>query len=214
MVNYQLGKIYKIVSNTDPDKCYIGSTTKQYLSQRFAQHKAMYKFFLNGKCTKTTSFDLFDEFGIDNCMIVLLETYSCNSKDELHSRERYFIETLNCVNKIVVGRTQNEYITDNKEIIKVKRKEFYEKNKESLLGIAKEYRMENKDKISEKMKEYCEKNKETLNQKKKEYYEQNKTAYNEKRKEKFTCDCGSTIRKSDHLAHNKSAKHQKYLLTI
>ena len=39
MVNYQLGKIYKLVDNTNGN-IYIGSTCKPYLSSRLVQHKS------------------------------------------------------------------------------------------------------------------------------------------------------------------------------
>ena len=42
MVNYNNGKIYKIENNID-DMIYIGSTTKQYLSQRMDKHRSSYK---------------------------------------------------------------------------------------------------------------------------------------------------------------------------
>ena len=150
MVNYQLGKIYKIVSNTDSDKCYVGSTTKKYLSSRLAHHKCVYSKYKVNEFGKFTVFDLFDEFGVDNCQIFLVESCSCNSKDELHARERFYIETMNCVNKYIPGRTDKEYTKDNKE-----------KN----IKRAKEYYLQHTEKKKEYLKEYCIQNKE----KKREY---------------------------------------------
>ena len=48
MTNYTKTTIYRIESPLG-DKVYVGSTTKQYLSQRFAQHKAAYKQWKAGK---------------------------------------------------------------------------------------------------------------------------------------------------------------------
>ena len=45
MVNYQLGKVYKIVGN---GLLYVGSTTRPLLCQRLAQHYSEYKRWLNG----------------------------------------------------------------------------------------------------------------------------------------------------------------------
>ena len=106
--DYQKTKIYKIESHLG-DKIYIGSTAKEYLSQRFQQHKNAYKRWKNGIVGKYTSFELFDEYGIENCQIVLIEAYPCNSKDEKNAKEGHYIKTLNCVNKVVVGRTRKEY---------------------------------------------------------------------------------------------------------
>ena len=105
--DYQKTKIYKIESHLG-NKIYVGSTAKEYLSQRFQQHKVQYKRWKNGKVGKYTSFELFDEYGIENCQIVLIEAYPCNSKDEKNAKEGHYIKTLNCVNKVVVGRTREE----------------------------------------------------------------------------------------------------------
>ena len=105
--DYQKTKIYKIESHLG-DKIYVGSTAKEYLSQRFQQHKNDYKRWKNGKGNNITSFVLFDEYGIENCSIVLIEACLCNSKDEKNAKEGHYIKTLNCVNKVVVGRTREE----------------------------------------------------------------------------------------------------------
>ena len=92
MVNYANGKIYKIESinatEGDPD-IYIGSTTKFYLSERMVLHRRDYDQWKNGiiKVGKITSFDIFDKFGVENCRIVLLETFPCTSRDELFAKE-------------------------------------------------------------------------------------------------------------------------------
>ena len=79
MVNYQNGKLYKIESHQG-DKIYIGSTTKEYLSQRFVAHRDDYKQYKKGKTIgKMTSFNLFDEYGLDNCFITLIESFPCQS---------------------------------------------------------------------------------------------------------------------------------------
>jgi hypothetical protein len=114
MTNYSKTKIYKIESHLG-DKIYIGSTAKEYLSQRFQQHKNDYKRWKLGKGHNITSFNIFELYGINNCSIALIEAYSCNSIDEKNAREGHFIKTLQCVNKIVLGRTPKEYYIDNKE---------------------------------------------------------------------------------------------------
>ena len=35
-------------------------------------------------------YDLFAEFGYENCKIELIELYPCNSKAELHAREGFY----------------------------------------------------------------------------------------------------------------------------
>jgi len=132
-MNYQNGKIYKIESMMG-EKIYIGSTTKQYLSQRLAKHKIDYRQWKQNKpgLSNMTSYELFDEYGLDNCMITLLENFPCESKDELRAKEAYYIRILQCVNKCVPGRTKAQYKNDHRDEIRTKDLEFYHKNKERI----------------------------------------------------------------------------------
>ena len=145
-INYQNGKIYKIQSHVG-DKIYIGSTTKQYLSQRMERHRNKYKGWKKGKERLTNSFLLFDEYGLENCEIVLFELFPCNSKDELNSREAFHIKSTSCVNKIIPCRTIKEWRVDNKDRIKEESKEYYRDNKEKIKDHQTEYRKLNIEKI-------------------------------------------------------------------
>ena len=58
-------------------------------------------------------FFLFDEFGIDNCKIELIENYPAESKAMLQKQEGHYIKNTYCVNKKVEGRTRKEYQEDN-----------------------------------------------------------------------------------------------------
>ena len=64
VVNYNNGKIYKII-NENSETVYIGSTT-QVLCQRYTRH----------------------HHKAQNHKIILIENYSCNSKEELCKREQ------------------------------------------------------------------------------------------------------------------------------
>ena len=108
MVAQTNGKIYK-VQNIAGDKIYIGSTNKKYLSQRMDTHRGSYKRWKVDKADKTYSYDIFEEFGLENCVIVLIENYPCGAKDELRAREAHFIQTMVCVNKNIPGRTVEQY---------------------------------------------------------------------------------------------------------
>ncbi len=148
MVNYNNTKIYKIESDKG-DKIYIGSTTKDRLSQRMANHRSSYhKYKLDGQ-NKCKSYLLFDEYGIENCRIILIELYPCNSKDEALSKEAYHIKINDCVNKNIPGRTREQYKVDNPDYDK----NYYINNKEKVLDSCKAYRENNKEKISNKNKE-------------------------------------------------------------
>ena len=113
MVNYQQGKIYKIENSIG--LIYIGSTTKKYLCERLAQHKASFKRYKEGKYNYITSFKLFENNEQPN--ITLIELCPCNSKDELHKMERENIEKYECVNKIIQSRSTKEYYEDYKDEI-------------------------------------------------------------------------------------------------
>ncbi len=158
MVNYNNSKIYKIENNVD-DEIYIGSTTKQYLSQRMDSHRSNYKRWKSGKSPKVMVFDMFDKHGIENCFIILLQLVNCESKDELLARERYYITTLVCVNKYIPLRTQKEYYNDNTEKILEHKKKYYNDNKDK----KKQYYNDNKEKILEQRKQNYNDNKREIN---------------------------------------------------
>jgi hypothetical protein len=136
MVNYSNGKVYMIepkVEMLDEGDIYIGSTCKEYLSQRMDTHRQAYRQKQNGgKVGNTTSHTLFDKYSIDNCKITLLEVCSCNSRDELIARESHYIRTMKCVNMIVPDRTRDEWKDDNREQYIISRKEYRETNKEKI----------------------------------------------------------------------------------
>ena len=101
MNRYQNSKIYKIYSDLG-DKVYIGCTTKQYLSQRMAKHKYDYTYYKKKRedtgFAFVYSYLMFDEYGVDNCKIELLESYPCNSIDEIRKREAHYIQTVPNIN--------------------------------------------------------------------------------------------------------------------
>ena len=145
MVNYSNGKIYKIepIVDHEEDEIYVGSTTKQYLSQRMDKHRNDYKRWKDGKCRKTSVYVLFDKYGIDNCKIYLLESVIAISKDELLAREGHYIRTLKCVNRCIAGRTIKEYNNDNLDKIK----HYRENNRDKMKNYLVQYRENNKNKI-------------------------------------------------------------------
>ena len=116
-INYNNSKVYKIWS-PQGDKIYVGSTTKQYLSQRMTAHRKDYNYWKSGKGQFITSYLVFDEYGLDNCFIELLEAKSCSSKDELKQLEGGYIRNLVCVNKNIPDRTKKNIM----KLIKIKLK--------------------------------------------------------------------------------------------
>ena len=168
MSRYQNSKIYKIYSDLG-DKVYIGCTTKQYLSQRMAKHKYDYTYYKKKRedtgFAFVYSYLLFDEYGIDNCKIELLEAYPCNSIDEIRKREAHYIKTIPNINNH--HNWTPERIEENKQAERKQAKEFYEKNKTELNKKSIEYYHKNKDIIVEKRNS----NKEKYNLKRREKYQ-------------------------------------------
>ena len=236
MPNLKDGKIYKIVCNIT-DECYIGSTTEPTLARRLAGHVSNYKRWKLGKHHKNSSYDMIDR---GYYQIYLIESYPCNSKDELTSREgeiiRQYKSECECINRKIEGRTKKEYCQDNKEklqkynkqynkdnneLIKENKKQYYKENKykfqeyrEKNKDKFQEYKLDNKEKIKEYTKQYREENKEKISEKAKQYREENKEKISEKAKEKLICVCGSCFRKYDKIKHEITKKHQSYLKSL
>jgi hypothetical protein len=178
MVNYQDGRIYKLVGS---GLTYYGSTT-QNLAVRKAGHKRQ-----NNKCKSRI---LFENGEVD---IVLVEKYPCNSKEELHSRERWYIENNECINKQIPTRTTKEWRELNKDKKKEFDKEYYENNKDKIKDRNKEYRKANKDRIKDRDKEWRELNKDKLNK-------------------KILCECGGSYLLKHKSTHFKTDKHKNLIL--
>jgi hypothetical protein len=222
MVNYNNGKIYKMISSNG--KIYIGSTC-QSLAKRKAKHKSNYADWKKGQYPWTTSFELFDD-AIHDVDIVLLESVACESKEQLHARERHHIESAECVNKYVPLRTKKEYyeyckpklaVARQTDEYKQKQREYREQNNDKTKAWHKKWRDGNKEKIKEyrenskdKMKQYIENNREKLKETWGAYREKNKEVIAQKKKENMACDCGSEIRKCTYARHVKTMKHKQW----
>ena len=146
MNKYQNGKIYKI-EDVGYNKCSIGSTCED-LCQRMARHRAIYKQYAKGKkASYSSSFDLFDEFGLDNCKMELLETVVINTREELRRHEGRHIQNNECINKRLAGRTDQQYYKDNKEAINQKNQRNFYKNQNAMIQKHRDYYRENKAKV-------------------------------------------------------------------
>ncbi len=110
-------------------------------------HRACYTRWNAGLCNNITVNNIFQEYGVENSTIVLIEAYPCTSKDELTSREACYIKSTDCVNKIIPGRTPKEYRDQlPKDMVQTKHKQYYEANKEKIKEQASEYYQANAEK--------------------------------------------------------------------
>jgi hypothetical protein len=205
--NYKQAKIYCIKVNTEEEYLpYVGSSCKRLLSQRMNQHRDDYKKWKNGKHNFVSSFTLFEKYGVQNCFIELIESFPCNTSDELRKKEREHIEKQKCVNivkrviiteeerveqhkkwyetnKEQIAEKKKEYAQINKEKIAEKKNIYYEANKEQIAEKGKIYQQTHKEEIAERKKEWREANKEQIAEKSKEYAQINKEQIAERKKE-------------------------------
>ena len=184
---YKDGKIYRI-TDVAYTKCYVGSTCET-LCRRMARQRERY---IHGKERGRTVNLLFDEFGLENCKIELIQQFSCEDKMELLKQEGYHIRNNNCVNKIIAGRSRAEYWET--------------------------YKQENKDKIDQKNKKWNENKKEYIRKyrqvynaknagKHQEYYQSRKHILSEK----HLCGCGMHYTFQHKKRHEKCKHHQEWL---
>jgi hypothetical protein len=196
---YTNGKIYKITDNAYSE-CYIGSTV-QTLSNRMGGHRSGYKRFLEHKTVSYTCvYDIFTEYGLENCKIELIELTPCNSQMELRQREGYYIKNMDCINKVVAGRTRQEYKADNKDNLSERRTYYYEQRQDKI----KEYNLINKSKFKEYRTQYALLNVEKIQ----EYYQQHKDAMCDYAKKVVVCvSCNCKMRRDAKSKHVKTLKH-------
>jgi hypothetical protein len=160
MPDYSKCIIYQIKCLETGD-VYIGSTTRS-LQTRMSQHKDL-------KYSTTTSKQIIER---GNYKEEVLLYCSCRDMKELHRLEGNFIlAEPNCINKCIAGRTEKEWLQDNKDKVKQRDKQYRQDNKDNI----KQYRQDNKDNIKQYKKQYYQDNIDKIRQRKKQYYQDNKT---------------------------------------
>jgi hypothetical protein len=111
-MDYNNGKLYRIYNpHIEESLEYVGSTCQPFLCTRMAIHRYGYKSrrlkMIGGEMS---SYKLFDEYGVDNCIIELLENCPCADRQELLRREGQVTqERKNTVNIRFAGRGRAEY---------------------------------------------------------------------------------------------------------
>jgi len=92
-ITLKTGTVYKIYSTLNPNEIYIGSTI-QKPHTRFLGHKSHYK---NGRNISVKI--IFDKYGVDTCIIEIIEQKQINESSEIMKLEQIHIEQNNCINK-------------------------------------------------------------------------------------------------------------------
>jgi len=195
-----MGTIYEIICWTTGRR-YVGKTTKT-LERRLRNHESDFRNRPERCCSRLI---------LEHGNYEMYELEKVEDESMLTEREFYHIQHTDCVNHYV-GKWLDEDF--KKEYMKEYSKEYREVNKETVLEKQKERYEANKEVILERKKEYREANKEVIKEYMKEYREANKEAISEKRKEKYTCGCGSILRKDCKKRHERDCKqHQNWLAT-
>jgi hypothetical protein len=210
-INYQNSVIYKIISNDLTIKdLYVGSTTN------FNIRKAHHKIVCNDPNNKLYNIPLYktirENGGWDNWDMILVENYPCNNKNELHARERHFIDELksNLNLRLPIRTKQEKKIYQNE----------YDKN----------YREINREELNKSDKIRWQQRKEERNQQRRETIiicecgsklrlsenERHKKTIRhrnwlEGKKEITLCECGGKFGEFGKLRHERSKKHLKWL---
>lgn len=189
MVNYANGKIYKIVSSYT-DMVYVGNTTKKLLSQRMYNHRTDCRRWIKGKTPYCASMSI---MLYPDAHIVLLEEYPCKTKDQLKAQEQHWIDKFGDLavnlNKSYTG---------------------YENKKDYMQIYNSTYRQKNRKKMLKQKKDDYHKNR-------KRYLKQGKERYQRQKAERskiIECNCGSKCRQDAIKRHERTNKHQTYLVAI
>ena len=192
MVKYNESTIYKICCK-DPNVTdeYVGSSTS------FGRRKHKHKSNCHNKFNKEYNAPLYqcirNNGGFENWDMVEVEKYKASDKQDLHKRERYWIETLKSIlNKHIPTQTEKEH---------------NQVHKERLIDISKKYYEDNKEAIVAHRKIHREANKERLNTICRQYHQENSEIINAKRRVAITCECGTIISKAGLSQHRRSKKH-------
>jgi len=181
MSDYSTGKIYKLFVKGAEELCYIGSTVST-LVQRLYMHRHQAQSVTQNK---SASYQMFEDG--NEVEIKLIENYPCDSKKELETRERYWLEQFpESININTPTRTWKERWEANKEHNLKKHKQWLEANKEHIA----EYNAGRKDINKAQQKARYD------------------TGYKEKRSEakktKVECSiCKKVMNKSSLWEHNK-----------
>ena len=188
MVNYQLGKIYKLVCRITGE-IYIGSTCEPTLARRLVAHRAACKQY--HEKNRGTYFSSFQMILRGDYYIDLLENYPSSNNDELRQKEREYFDKIVCINKCRPLVTHDEILEDKRccrglytedkiEEIKQYMKAYRETHRDDRA----EYDKLHKEVIKEQQTIYIAANREHINELKMKNYHKNKRQKTEEEIEK------------------------------
>ena len=131
MPEYAKSKLYQIKNTIDNDT-YVGSTTEP-LDIRMSKHRH--------EVTRGSAQPIhakMSELGTKCFYIELIEEYPCASKQELAAREGHYIRERGTLNKVIAGRSNQQWKQEHKEQIADINKQYYSKHREDNLQYKRE----------------------------------------------------------------------------
>jgi hypothetical protein len=134
MLNYLLGKIYKLTSK-QTDKIFIGSSVCN-LELVLINRKRDYRQHITDNKKYNYSYELVK---YDDVIIELYEDFKCENKKQLTEREKEVCILLNSINKKHHEKVDLT-LKGKKERDKIYKKQYYEKNKIKISLSNKKYR--------------------------------------------------------------------------
>jgi hypothetical protein len=170
---------------------------RTHFCTRLAGHVRVFNGWKAGKQPYISSFEILTD---PECRITLLETFLCNTKDELTAKEQFHIDQNHniCINRqkayagIKAGLTKQEYKA-------IYNQQYRKEHQEAIKAYEKRYHEENHETYRVLNKQYCEKNKELIKACK---------------SQKVQCDCIRVYSKNSKSQHEQTFIHQKFLKMI
>ena len=133
MTDYSKSVIYMIKKKDDDDNenIYIGST------KNFTKRKWDHKKRCNNPNTKGYNLKVYqyvrDNGGWNEFVMVVIQDYPCNCREELEEREDQIMCEMNSkLNTVRAKRSKKEWRIDNLDKIKEKKKEYYQNNSDKI----------------------------------------------------------------------------------
>ena len=210
--DYSQSIIYKLCCNNPSiTEIYVGSTTN--FRNRKNAHKGNCQN-INSNAHNLNVYQFIRANGNwENWNMIQIEQYNAADKRTLHTRERYWIETLGAsLNSNTPSRTLQEY-NDDILVIDKKKKYFtiyYQSNKTKANAYMKEYHKINSESLKIKKKNYRQHNKNVISQKATENWKNNKEKLKVQKMKKNDCECGGKFTNAGKSGHMKTIKHQTY----
>lgn len=153
------GRVYCITCNSTGMKYY--GSTETSLKLRLKHHEANHRRYKKGKSNLTcSSYQILEN---KNYSIEEMELVNIVDENDLLKRERYYIESNDCVNVRIPLRTRKEYYRDNHEKFLQNAREWYDD--EDNKNRKRAYYQANKERLKAKsLQRYYEKKQNTQNQ--------------------------------------------------